>query len=215
MLSLALLSGGSSTRMGQDKALMPFLGRPLIQRILERLQPMAEEVILSTNRPADFAFLNLPSYADIRPNSGSLGGLFTCLSVAGHSILAAVACDMPFVNLALFRYERLLLSQTGADVVIPATPGGLEPLHAVYRRETCLPAVHAALEAGEFKMTGWLSDLSVRVVLPDEVARFDPQGLAFWNLNTPQEFQAAEEKAKLSDAVISKEEKKSSKKATG
>jgi len=196
MLSLALISGGRSSRMGQDKALMPFLGRPLIQRVLERLASVGEQVILSTNRPADYAFLDLPSYPDIKPDCGSLGGLYTALSVAGHSIIAAVACDMPFANPALFKYEWLLLRQTGADVVIPSTPEGLEPLHAVYRRDTCLPVVQAALEAGNLKMISWLPEVSVRIVSPGEVAQFDPHSLAFWNLNTPEEFRQAEERAR-------------------
>ena len=200
MLSLALISGGRSSRMGQDKALMPFLGRPLIQRILERLATVGEEVLLSTNQPAAYAFLNLPSYPDIQPDCGSLGGLYTMLSAAGHSILAAVACDMPFANPALFNYERLLLSQTGVDVVIPSSPDGLEPLHAVYRRDACLPVIHSALEQGHLKMIGWLPEVSVRVVLPEEVARFDPHGLAFRNLNNPEEFRQAEERARLEEA---------------
>jgi molybdopterin-guanine dinucleotide biosynthesis protein A len=185
--------------MGQDKALMPFLGRPLIQRILERLANVGEQVILSTNHPADYAFLNLPSYPDIRPDCGSLGGLYTALSASGQPLLAAVACDMPFANPALFKYEQLLLSQSGADVVIPSTPDGLEPLHAVYRRMTCLPVIHSALENGILKMVGWLPEVKVRIVMPDEAARFDPHGLAFWNLNTPEEFTLAEERARLED----------------
>jgi molybdopterin-guanine dinucleotide biosynthesis protein A len=199
MLSLALLSGGRSSRMGQDKALMPFLGRPLIQRIMERLASVGEQVILSTNRPAEYVFLHLPSYPDIQPNCGSLGGLYTALSAARHSIIAAVACDMPFANPDLFKYEKLLLRQTGADVVIPTSPNGLEPLHAVYRRDTCLLAVKSALEAGNLKMIAWLQDVSVRIVLPEEVAHFDPDGLAFWNLNTPEDFRQAEERARLED----------------
>jgi len=185
--------------MGQDKALMPFLGRPLIQRILERLATVGEQVFLSTNRPADYAFLNLPSYPDLQPDCGSLGGLYTALSAAEHSILAAVACDMPFANPALFKYERLLLSQTGADVVIPSTPDGMEPLHAVYRRDACLPVVKSALAAGNLRMVGWLQDVSVRIVLPEEVAHFDPHGLTFWNLNTPEDFRLAEERARLEE----------------
>jgi molybdopterin-guanine dinucleotide biosynthesis protein A len=199
MLSLALLSGGRAARMGQDKALMPFLGRPLIQRILERLASVGEQVILSTNRPADYAFLGLPSYPDLQPDCGPLGGLYTVLVAAGNSILAAVACDMPFANPALFEYERLLLSLTGVDVVIPSTPDGLEPLHAVYRREACLPVIHSALENGNLKMTAWLPEVSVRIVLPEEVAHFDPHGLAFWNLNTPEDFRQAEERARLEE----------------
>jgi molybdopterin-guanine dinucleotide biosynthesis protein A len=185
--------------MRQDKALMPFLGRPLIQRILERLASVGEQVILSTNHPADYAFLHLPTYPDLQPDCGSLGGLYTVLSAAGDSGLAAVACDMPFANPDLFKYELLLLSQTGVDVVIPSTPDGLEPLHAVYRRETCLPVIHSALENGNLKMVGWLPNVKVRIVSPDEVARFDPHGLDFWNLNTPAEFTQAEERARLED----------------
>jgi molybdenum cofactor guanylyltransferase len=199
MLSLALISGGRSSRMDRDKGLMPFLGLPLIQRILARLASLGDQVLLSTNNPADYAFLDLPSYPDIKPDCGSLGGLFTALSVAGHSILAAVACDMPFANPALFKYEWRLLRQTGADVVIPSTPDGLEPLHAVYRRDACLPAVQSALEAGDLKLTNWLHEVNVRVLLPKEVAQFDPHGLAFWNLNTPEEFRQAEERARLEE----------------
>ena len=199
MLSLALLSGGKSSRMGRDKALTPFLGRPLIQRILERLVSVGEEVILSTNRPEDYAFLGLPSYPDLIPDCGALGGLYTALSYAGHSIVAAVACDMPFANPALFKYELMLLSKSGADVVIPSTPDGLEPLHAVYRRDSCLPVVRKALEAGQLKLVNWLPEVSVRMVLPEEVKHFDPQGLAFWNLNTPEEFRQAEERARLEE----------------
>ena len=185
--------------MGQDKALMTFMGRPLIQRILERLATVGERIILSTNHPADFTFLNLPSYLDLQPDCGPLGGLYTMLSATGISILAAVACDMPFANPAIIKYEEMLLSQTGVDLVIPSTPDGLEPLHAVYRRETCLPVIHSALENGNLKMTGWLPQVSVRIVLPEEVAHFDPHGLAFWNLNTPEDFRQAEEYARLED----------------
>ena len=73
MLSLALLAVGKSGRMGQDKARMPFLGRPLILRILERLAFIADEIILSANRPADYAFLDIPRYPDLRSGNGALG----------------------------------------------------------------------------------------------------------------------------------------------
>ncbi len=178
---------------------MLFLGRPLIQRILERLAGVAEEVILSTNQPELYAFLNLPVVADIYPEKGALGGLYSCLKAANHSILAAVACDMPFANPDLFNFEKRLLSTTGVDAVLPDGPDGLEPLHAVYRKDSCLPVVEAALAAGELKMSGWLSKVNVRPVLPEEISHFDPQGLAFWNLNTLEEFQHAEELARLKE----------------
>jgi molybdenum cofactor guanylyltransferase len=183
--------------MGRDKALMPFLGKPLILRVLQRLESAADEVLLSTNRPKDYAFLNLSMVSDLQPGCGALGGLYSMLKTARQPSLAAVACDMPFVNRELLNYEIELLTQTGADVVIPASPEGLEPLHAVYRREVCMPVVESALQAGKLKMTGWLREVNTRLVTPDECARFDPQGLAFWNLNTPEEFHEAEERARL------------------
>jgi molybdopterin-guanine dinucleotide biosynthesis protein A len=199
MLSLALLSGGNSGRMGQDKALMPFLGRPLILRVLERISPIADEVFLSTNHPADYAFLNLPHYPDLQPGHGPLGGLYTALNAAKYPFVAAVACDMPFANAGLFEFELDILSKTGADVAIPSTPEGLEPLHAVYRCETCLAVIKSALDAGSLKLVGWLPEVNIRIVPPEETARFDPQGLAFWNLNTPEEFRQAEERARLEE----------------
>ena len=178
---------------------MPFLGRPLILRILERLASAAQEFIVSTNQPTDYAFLGLPLYPDIIPDCGALGGLYTSLQSAKNPIVAAVACDMPFASSPFFEYECELLSKTGADVVIPSTPQGLEPLHAVYRRETCLPAIRSVLETGQLKLVGWLPDVNVKLVEPDEIARFDPHGNVFWNLNTPEEFRRAEEQARLEE----------------
>jgi molybdopterin-guanine dinucleotide biosynthesis protein A len=106
------------------------------------------------------------------------------------------ACDMPFASPALFAHARDLLLETGADAVVPSVEHGLEPLHAVYRRANCLPAVLAALEAGERRLISWFEHIEVRVLDPAETARLDPSGLAFWNLNTPEEFQQAEEIAR-------------------
>lgn len=176
---------------------MPFLGRPLILRILERLASIADEVVLSTNRPDDYAFLGLSLHPDLLRNRGALGGLYTSLMAAHGPVVAAVACDMPFANPALFEYESKLLADEGADVAIPSTSQGLEPLHAVYRRDTCLPIIKSALETGKLKLVGWLPEVKVRIVETEEVKRFDPQGIAFWNLNTPDDFRQAEERARL------------------
>jgi molybdopterin-guanine dinucleotide biosynthesis protein A len=178
--------------MGRDKALLPFLGRPLIMRVVERLAALADEVLITTNQPADYAFLGLPLFADLEPGRGALGGLYTALHAAQHSLVAVAACDMPFASRALFEYERDLLIETGADVVIPSSAEGLEPLHAVYRRAACMPAIQDALAAGEWKLIAWFPAVTVHTLTPAETARYDPQGLAFLNLNTPEEFRQAE-----------------------
>jgi molybdopterin-guanine dinucleotide biosynthesis protein A len=197
MLTLAILAGGSSNRMGQDKALMPLLGRPLILRTLQRLSPIADEIILSTNAPADYAFLNIPILPDLQLGQGALGGLYTVMNAAKNPYVAVVACDMPFANQALFEYELEFILKTEADVVIPSTPDGLEPLHAIYQREACLPVIQSALQAKRYKLTGWLHQVNVQLIPPEVILQFDPTGLAFRNLNTPEEFTLAEELVKL------------------
>jgi molybdopterin-guanine dinucleotide biosynthesis protein A len=184
--------------MGRDKALMPFLGRPLILQVMERLAAFADEVIITTNQPADYTFLGLPLFADLQPGRGALGGLYTAINAAKHPLVAVVACDMPFASRALFEYEHDLLVESGADVVISSTAEGLEPLHAVYRRATCLPAIQDALAVGEWKLIAWFPNVKVRTLTPEETARHDPQGLAFLNLNTPEDFRQAERLASSS-----------------
>src|SRR4030043_1489998 len=98
MLSVVIQAGGQSSRMGEDKALKPFLGRPLIQRVIDRLSPIADEMIVTTNRPDDYAFLNLRLAPDFKPGRGSLGGLHTAIASATLPFVAVVACDMPFAN---------------------------------------------------------------------------------------------------------------------
>jgi molybdopterin-guanine dinucleotide biosynthesis protein A len=182
--------------MGRDKALMPFLGRPLIQRVVDRLTPIADELLVTTNSPEDYRFLGIPLFRDIKPGRGALGGLYTALSSATCETVAVVACDMPFASVALIDAASRLLVQDDADVVIPDSGGGLEPLHAVYRRETCLPAIEFAIDTDQWRLISWFPQVKVRIFQPDEIKEYDPSGLAFWNLNTPEEFAEAEKTAK-------------------
>ena len=192
MLTVCIQAGGQSSRMGEDKALKTFLGRPLIQRVVERLTPIAEEVIVTTNRPDDYRFLNLPLFSDIKPGRGALGGLYTGIASASQPLVAVVACDMPFASPAFFEAASRLLEDEKADVVIAKSEEGYEPLHALYRRATCLPAIEAAIDADQWKVIAWFPQVKVRVLSPEEIQKFDPSGVAFWNVNTPEEFTKAE-----------------------
>jgi len=195
MLSIVIQAGGGSRRMGQDKALMPFLGRPLIQHVVDRLNPIADEMLVTTNNPDDYRFLGIPLFRDLKPGRGALGGLYTALSAATCEAVAVVACDMPFASAALIEAAGRLLVQEVTDVVIPDSGDGLEPLHAVYRQETCLPAIESAIESDQWRLISWFPQVKVRILQPDEIKALDSSGLAFWNLNTPEEFAEAELRA--------------------
>ncbi len=181
--------------MGENKALKPFLGRPLIQRVIERLAPLADEVLVTTNEPDAYRFLAVPLFSDLRPGRGPLGGLYTALVSAHHSHVAVVACDMPFASGPLLVASAGLLQQDRVDVVIAETAEGYEPLHAVYRRETCIPAIQASMDADQWRVISWFPRVRVRKLTADELQRYDPDGLAFWNVNTPAEFAQAESRA--------------------
>ncbi len=179
--------------MGQDKALIPFLSQPLIERVVHRVSMVVDEVIINTNQPSLFDFLGLPMVPDQIPGTGPLGGLFTALKVARFDIVAVIACDMPFVNPALVCAERDWLIEGSWDVVIPRSKKGLEPFHAVYRKATCLPAIQSALAENRLRMISWLKDVRVREVALEETCAIDQAERAFINVNTPEEVKQAEQ----------------------
>lgn len=190
--TIVIQAGGQSRRMGRDKALVPFLGEPLIQRVIRRIAPVTEEIIITTNHPESFAFLGLPLIPDQFPRRGALGGLYTALQAANAPLVGVVACDMPFVSAPLLVSARQLLFETPFAAVVPKTANGLEPFHAVYRKEICLPCIEQALEAGEWRVDSWFSGVEIRYLTESEISTLDPYRISFVNLNTPEEIGRAE-----------------------
>jgi molybdopterin-guanine dinucleotide biosynthesis protein A len=176
--------------MGEDKGLRHFLGRPLIARVVERTQQSdsfeESNCILIANRPDTYASLNLPMWPDETPGLGPMGGLFTALTHCHTPLLALVACDMPFVNAALLAHQCHIAQSEACDAVVPLSRYGLEPLHAVYRVDACLPVVREAIAAKDLAMMRLLLRLHVREV----DARDD--ALTFMNVNTPEDWREAE-----------------------
>ena len=177
--------------MGQDKALLPFLGQTLIERVIQRVRPLADEVLVTTNRPQDYQFLDLPLFQDLVPGRGALGGLYTALYAASQPLVAVLACDMPFLNASLLNYQRELMLDSQHDVVIPRTEEGLEPFHAIYRRLTCLKPVKDALDSDKWRVDAWYSQVQLRILPTKEIQRYDPQLLSFLNINTPEDLLSA------------------------
>jgi molybdopterin-guanine dinucleotide biosynthesis protein A len=193
MLSVVIQAGGESRRMGRDKGLVPFLGAPLVQRIYTRVEQLAVELIVTSNNPGAYAFLNLPVVSDRLPGRGALGGLYTALSAASLPLVAVVACDMPFVNAGILAAARdMLVAEPALAAAIPRTEGGAEPFHAVYRRDACLPAVEQALQQERWRVDSWFSQVELRFLSAEDLLPYDPDRLAFWNVNTPEELLQAE-----------------------
>ena len=191
MFTIVIQAGGRSKRMGQDKALLPFLGEPLILRVINRISHLADEMLVTTNQPQDFSFLNVPLVSDITPGRGALGGLYTALSAATHNTVAILACDMPFINPDLIAAERDYLFKMQADLVVPTTENGMEPLHAVYRKDKCLQPVKDMIAADKWRVDSWYHLVKLEHFPLQEIRKSDPQLLSFKNVNTPQELEKA------------------------
>jgi molybdopterin-guanine dinucleotide biosynthesis protein A len=182
-------AGGKSTRMGgRPKALLELAGRRIIERVLDAIAPVVDDVLVVTNTPELYAFLGLPMVADAYPDHGSLGGIFTGLAAATGEAAFTVACDMPFLHREV---ARLVVARAAeGDVVIPRVGEQLETMHAAYGK-ACLPHIEACLQAGRLKIIGFFDRVRVVEIGQAEVARHRPADVVFMNVNTPAELERA------------------------
>ncbi len=189
-ITLSVQAGGQSRRMGRNKALVPLAGRPMIEHVLERVKDLADEILITTNQPAELEYLGYRLVSDEQPGAGALPGLKTALAAASGEFVLVVACDMPFLNHSLLRHMLKLAPAT--DLVVPYWEDNFQTLHAVYRRTSCLSAVQTALARGDRKMISFYPEIRIREILPAEISRFDPDGMSFFNVNTPDDLARAE-----------------------
>lgn len=199
-VTVVIQAGGESKRMGRSKATVPFAGRPLICRLIERLRPAADELVITTNEQENLAFLyekypdlGIRMVSDAVDFRGALPGLLTALRAASNPYVAVVACDMVFASPRLVVAEAIAMKESGADVVVPVNKHGFEPFHAMYRRKTCLPAAFEGVTAGERRAQTMFNKVNVREFTQAEVLAAEPMGGCFINANTPDELRAIED----------------------
>jgi molybdopterin-guanine dinucleotide biosynthesis protein A len=192
-----VLAGGKGLRLGRDKALETVDSQSLLQRVVTQLSSFSSEIIIVTAKGKSFPqFFRNPRFrivADAYPGRGALVGLATGLAASRARYNLAVACDMPFLNQALLRYMLGLMA--GFDLVVPRLAEMVEPLHAVYAR-SCLAPMERLLEQGDMRINALLGLVKVRYVEADEVDRFDPRHLSFFNVNTRADLERAQRLAK-------------------
>lgn len=191
-VSVVVLAGGQSKRLGRDKSRLALDGQPLLARIVGQLSALSDDLIVVSSDSESFEEMDLPVrlVPDEQRGVGSLMGIYSGLKAARHRHALALACDMPFLNLPLLRY--MLTLADGHDVVIPRVGGWLEPLHAIYG-QVCLPAMSRVLQQGRRQIIAFFDDVRVRYVEEHEIDRFDRQHLSFVNINTPEDWERAQE----------------------
>jgi len=182
-LACGILAGGAGKRLGgREKALIEIAGRPLLAHLLDRLRPGFETIVISTNRPELYAWTGLACAPDRLKAASPLAGLHGILSAISAPRALVIGCDMPGVSLSLA--ERL--AREDADAVLPVSPAGDEPLHAVYAKP-CLPAIERAFAQGRLKMTDFLSEVRAARVPADPADWMEGPLSPFFNLNTTED----------------------------
>ena len=197
-LSLAIQAGGESKRMGQSKALVTFDGEPLIQHMVRRMLPVADELIITTNEAERLEFLfeafpkaPLRLVEDELEQRGALPGLYTALNAARNPMVALIACDMAFASPKLVAHEYAKLSDSNAAVCIPVNTHGFEPFHAIYRTNPCLQTIKECLESGCQRIQDVLARVDTLELSQKEVRSIEPAGRCFFNVNTPEDLEKA------------------------
>lgn len=199
MRSGVIVAGGRSTRFGDaDKAVAALAGTPMIRRVADRVAPVVDELVVNCRddqrdaiadalegyeRPVSFAL-------DPEPDLGPLAGIGTGLDAAGGEYAFVVACDMPFVDASFV--EFLFDVADGHEGAVPRPGEWFQPTHAVYRRDAMVDACERALAEDERRVVAAVNDLEA-VVVDRETVEAEASMRTFENLNTREEFDAAQE----------------------
>jgi molybdopterin-guanine dinucleotide biosynthesis protein A/molybdopterin converting factor small subunit len=180
-----ILAGGKSSRMGKPKALLEFSGEPLIVHLVRTLKNIFAETVIVAAPEQELPPVTARVVRDEVPHQGPVGGICYGLRTAVGEFAFVTSCDVPFLNRSVIAY---LLSQISEhDVVVPYWQGRFQPLHAVYRKSV-LPFLEAQLERGELRPVYLFDKVRTYKIGEDKIRRFDPEGLSFLNMNTPEEY---------------------------
>ena len=187
----AIIAGGRARRFGgRDKSRLLVQGRPIIDRQIEILQQLAATVFIVSPDAGRFADLGIPVHADLIPQAGAMGGLYTALATSSAERVLTVACDLPFLDAGLL--GRLMELSDDHDAAWVRTPRGPEPLLACYR-QSARETIRREIDAGRLKASDLDTALDIAAMGLEEVERFGPADRLLANINTPDDWERIRE----------------------
>jgi molybdopterin-guanine dinucleotide biosynthesis protein A len=191
-ISCIVLAGGKSIRFGHDKILERIGNTNLLEKVISLVDPISKDIIIVTAK--ERALTRIAKYPkvkivnDIFPGQGSLGGIYTGLVKSDSFYNLVVAADMPFLNESLLRH--MIKVADDYDFVLPRVGKWYEPLHAIYSKN-CIDPINSILEKGKKVIVELFSYVKVRFIEVEEIDRFDPKHLSFFNINTKEDLEIA------------------------
>jgi molybdenum cofactor guanylyltransferase len=186
-----ILAGGKSSRLGRSKALQVIGGKSLIQWVVDRLGILSTEIIIVTAHGEAIpcsSTARIKTVADIYPGKGPLGGIHSGLIASSSPWAIVVSCDTPFLSVSLLEYMTQTLGDS--DIALPKIGEMVEPLCAVYSKN-CVAPIQELLEQDERRISELFSMVKVKYVEEDELNRFDPEHLSFFNINSQDDLDRA------------------------
>ncbi len=183
-MDVAILAGGRARRLGgADKSALRIGSRTIFERQLAAVEELADRIVVVGGGPEHCIPGRVRVVPDRVPHAAALGGLYTALCEAATPYVLVVACDLPFVS-ARVLVRLAELADGTADAVVPRTADGVQPLCAAYARRLRV-RVRRRIESGHLKVQDLLAAVRARELGPEDIARLDPTGLSFFNVNTP------------------------------
>jgi molybdopterin-guanine dinucleotide biosynthesis protein A len=189
----AIIAGGPASRLrGRDKSSLPVGNRSILDRQLAVLRPLTDRILVVANHPDRFRSTGVPVIRDVLPGAAALGGIYTALSSATTDYVIVIACDMPFLTGRFL--EHLAEAAQGVDLAIPRSADGYQPMCASYSRD-CLEPIRRRIADRTFRIQDLTTEVRTREIGPEELAAYDPDGLLFFNVNTPDDYERAQQLA--------------------
>lgn len=167
-----------------------FDGARLIDRLLTRLHSVVDQTVIIASDADAYADTGVPVIADLIPDAGAFGALYTAVRSVNTDRVLVLACDMPFISERFLAF--LMEAGRSVDIAIPRTPRGYEPLCATYSRNSAEGILQRIVER-RFRLSdvATIAGLNVRELGPDQLSPFDPDGLLFFNINSATDFASA------------------------
>jgi molybdopterin-guanine dinucleotide biosynthesis protein A len=196
-LAAAILAGGRATRLGGvNKGGLTLGAADIVDRQLRSLRGVATHIFVVGRDSDVWASRGLAVVPDELADAGALGGIYTALVRSPCERTLVLACDMPFVSAAFLRR----LADEHADVVMPRSHRGWEPLCAVYSR-ACAPELRARITRGDLQASTPPQGVRVVEIGPDIIAMYDPDDRLFMNVNTPHDYARAKGLVSAEDPI--------------
>lgn len=190
-ISIAVLSGGKSSRMGQNKALLSLNGKTLIEHVLTTADSLTPtETFIITNTPPDYDNLPYRKVGDTHHGHGAISGIISALHHSATDYVLVIACDMPFVKTELLQHLIGHTHSSHYQAIVPMVDKYPQGVLAIYHKQ-CLPTFIGAIASDQRKLKHIIESLD-NVCFVGDWQQSDPQGLSFININTPADLETAQ-----------------------